>query len=109
MQRRLDPAHVQMVSRIGEPARDFSFPGPLLETPKWWIVHGFDEDLNLATRNAAKDMMTLLHEHVGLSRNDAYSLMSVAGDFAITQVVDGRQGAHVRIPRAVFPVRAARG
>jgi acetamidase/formamidase len=83
--------------------RDFHFPGPLLETPKYWIVHGFDEDLNVATRNASLDMLGLLNEHVGLSRNDAYSLMSVAADFAITQVVDGRQGAHVRIPRNIFP------
>jgi acetamidase/formamidase len=89
--------------------RDFSFPGPLLETPKHWIAHGFDEDLNVATRNAALDMLGLLTEHAGLSRNDAYSLMSVAADFAITQVVDGRQGAHVRIPRSLFPVRPAGG
>ena len=43
---------------------------------------------------------------MGLSRNDAYSLMSVASDYAITQVVDGRQGAHVRIPRSIFPRKA---
>ena len=78
------------------------FPGPLLETPKYWIVHGFDEDLNVAMRSAALDMLGLLTEHVGLSRNDAYSLMSVAADFAVTQVVDGRQGVHVRIPRGLF-------
>jgi acetamidase/formamidase len=89
--------------------RDFSFPGPLLETPKYWIAHGFDEDLNVATRNAALDMLGLLTEHAGLSRDDAYSLMSVAADFAVTQVVDGRQGAHVRIPRSLFPVRTAKG
>ena len=29
--------------------------------------------------------------------------MSVAADFAVTQVVDGRQGVHVRIPRGIFP------
>jgi acetamidase/formamidase len=83
--------------------KDFAFPSPLLETPKNWIVHGFDEDLNKAMRNASLDMLTLLTEHVGLSRNDGYSLMSVAADFAVTQVVDGRQGIHVRIPRDIFP------
>jgi acetamidase/formamidase len=85
--------------------QDFTFPGPLLETPNYWIVHGFDEDLNVATRNAALDMLGLLNAHMGLSRNDAYSLMSVAADFAITQVVDGRQGAHVRMPRSIFPAK----
>jgi len=83
--------------------KDFTFPGPLLETPNYWIVHGFDEDLNLATRKASLDMLGLLNAHMGLSRSDAYSLMSVAADFAITQVVDGRQGAHVRMPRSIFP------
>jgi acetamidase/formamidase len=87
--------------------RDFHFPSPLLETPNYWIVHGFDEDLNVATRNASLDMLELLHSEMGLSKNDAYSLMSVAADFAITQVVDGRQGAHVRIPRSVFPRKTA--
>ncbi|HWF00126.1 MAG TPA: acetamidase/formamidase family protein [Caulobacteraceae bacterium] len=83
--------------------RDFHFSGPLLETPKYWIVHGFDEDLNVATRHAATGMLSLLADHMGLKAKDAYSLMSVAGDFAVTQVVDGRQGAHVRIPRSIFP------
>jgi acetamidase/formamidase len=82
--------------------KDFSFPSPLLETPNWWIVHGFDEDLNVAMRAASLDMLGLLTEHRGLSRNDAYSLMSVAADFGVTQVVDGRQGVHVRIPRTIF-------
>jgi formamidase len=29
--------------------------------------------------------------------------MSVAADFGVTQVVDTRQGVHVRIGRALFP------
>ncbi|CAN7171086.1 acetamidase/formamidase family protein [Caulobacter sp. LjRoot300] len=83
--------------------KDFIAPGPLLETPKWWIVHGFHEDLNVAMKDASLNMLTLLSDHVGLSRNDAYSLMSVASDFGVTQVVDGKQGCHVRIPRDIFP------
>jgi len=82
--------------------KDFSFRSPLLETPKTWIVHGFDEDLDVAMRQASLDMLSLLTDHRGLSRNDAYSLMSVAADFGVTQVVDGRQGIHVRMPRDIF-------
>ena len=85
--------------------KDFAFPSPLLETPTDWIVHGFDTDLNVAMRNASLDMLGLLTDHRGLSRVDAYSLMSVAADFAVTQVVDGRQGIHCRIPRGIFPPR----
>lgn len=85
--------------------KDFHFPSPLLETPTDWFVHGFDPDLNVAMRNASLDMLGLLTEHRGLSRVDAYSLMSVAADFGVTQVVDGRQGIHVRMPRGIFPPR----
>lgn len=83
--------------------RDFSFPSPLLRTPDSFITHGFDEDLDQAMRNASLEMLRLLTEHRGLSRDDAYSLMSVAADFSVTQVVDGRQGVHARICHAVFP------
>jgi acetamidase/formamidase len=89
--------------------RDFTFPSPLLETPESWIVHGFHEDLNVAMRTAALDMLTLLTEHRHLSKDDAYSLMSVAADFGVTQVVDQRQGIHVSIPRAIFAADADRG
>jgi acetamidase/formamidase len=85
--------------------RDFSFPSALLRKPECWMTHGFDEDLNQAMRNASLEMLRLLTEHRGLSRDDAHSLMSVAADFAVTQVVDGRQGVHARICRAVFPPR----
>jgi acetamidase/formamidase len=87
--------------------RDFHFPSPLLETPRHWMTHGFHEDLNLAMREASLRMLALLTDEVGLSGEDAYSLMSVAADFAVTQVVDGRQGCHARIPRAIFPPRDA--
>jgi len=83
--------------------KDFDFPSPLLETPRNWIVHGFGEDLDQAMKNASLDMLHLLSEHQGLSRNDAYSLMSVAADFGVTQVVDGTLGVHVRVDRGMFP------
>jgi acetamidase/formamidase len=83
--------------------KDFTFPSPLLETAAEWIVHGFDPDLNVAMKSASLDMLRLLTDLRGVSRDDAYSLMSVAADFAVTQVVDQRQGVHVRIPRSVFP------
>jgi acetamidase/formamidase len=53
-------------------------------------------------KSASVDMLHLLTEHQGLSRTDAYSLMSVASDFGVTQVVDGTQGIHCRIDRRIF-------
>ncbi len=87
--------------------KDFQFPSPLLETPEHWIVHGFGDDLDQAMRGASLDMIKLLNEHQGLSRTDAYSLMSVAADFGVTQVVDGTQGVHVKIDRGIFPSKGS--
>jgi acetamidase/formamidase len=83
--------------------KDLNVPSPLLETPTDWICHGFDDDLNVAMRKASLEMLNLLTNSQNLSRNDAYSLMSVAADFGVTQVVDGKQGIHVRIGRGIFP------
>ncbi|MES1973466.1 MAG: acetamidase/formamidase family protein [Pseudomonadota bacterium] len=82
--------------------KDFKFPSPLLETKDCWIVHGFGADLDQAMKSASLDMIHLLHEHQGLSKVDAYSLMSIAADFGVTQVVDGTQGIHCRIDRQIF-------
>ncbi|MGC6400272.1 acetamidase/formamidase family protein [Sphingomonas sp. FW199] len=87
--------------------KDFSFPSPLLETGDCWIVHGFGADLDQAMKCASMDMLHLLTEHQGLSRNDAYSLMSVASDFGVTQVVDGTQGIHCRIDRRIFGAKGS--
>jgi formamidase len=88
--------------------KDMPLSSPLLETADYWIVHGFDEDLDLATRYASREMLRLLTEHRQLSRDDAYSLMSVAADYAVTQVVDGKQGIHIKIPRSIFPPKPPR-
>jgi len=82
---------------------DLAFPSPLLQTPEDWIVHGFGDDLDAAMRAAALDMLEFLTAVRGLSRQDAYSLMSVAVDFAVTQVVNGTKGVHARIARDVLP------
>jgi len=43
-----------------------------------------------------------------MSADDAYSLMSVACDFTVTQVVDGRKGVHGGIPKGVIWTGAKR-
>lgn len=75
---------------------------PLLETPDSWIIHAFDEDLNKATRKAAREAIEFLCEFYGLSREDAYSLLSVAADFSHTQVVNGNRGVHLSIPKSTL-------
>jgi formamidase len=54
-------------------------------------------------RAAADNMLTLLTSR-GLSRDDAYSLMSVAVDFGVTQVVDQRRGIHAGVAKSLLRV-----
>lgn len=82
--------------------RDLGFAHPVLETPTGWTVHGFGDDLDEAMRQASLRMIELLGTQFGLGRDDAYSLMSVACDFTVTQVVDQRQGVHARVDKRLF-------
>jgi formamidase len=66
-------------------------------------VHGFGDDLDEAMLAASRRTIDLLGQRYGLSRDDAYSLLSVACDFTVTQVVDGRKGIHASFAKAMFP------
>lgn len=83
--------------------RDLPFTVPVLETATDMVVHGFGDTLDDAMKAAAVRTLDVLQEHFGLTAADAYSFMSVAVDFTVTQVVDQRQGVHGRIDKRCFP------
>lgn len=72
---------------------------PVLETPREWICHGFSEDLDEAVRECVLETIGLLQRKWGITREEAYSICSVAGDLRVTQVVDGVKGAHMAVRR----------
>jgi acetamidase/formamidase len=82
---------------------DMEISTPVLETNDHWMIHGFNKDLDEATRQAALNAAEFLHDNKRLSRSDAYSLLSVAADFQTTQVVNGVKGMHCRISKDIFP------
>ena len=82
--------------------RGLGVTSPLLETADQWVTHGFGADLDEAMRMAAEQMLWLMTTHLGLSRDDAYSLASVAVDLGITQVVDGTLGCHASLARSII-------
>jgi len=94
---------------------------PLLETKEEWVVHGFSyprylsdlganaqneiftkSSVDLAMRDAFRKMRSFLMHTQNLSEDEAISLMSVAVDFGITQVVDGNWGVHASLQKGVF-------
>lgn len=77
-------------------------PYPRAETPTSYISMGFDDDLSNATRKALRNMIDFLVETKGMTRDDAYMLVSVAGDVEITELVDRNKGVHVVLPKLLF-------
>ncbi len=77
-------------------------PYPRAETPTHYIAMGFDDDLSNATRKALRNMIDFLVSKRHMSRDDAYMLISVAGDVEVTELVDRNKGVHVTVAKALF-------
>ena len=82
--------------------KNIKTPYPRAETPTAFIAMGFDDDLSEATRKAVRNMIDFLVTAKKMSRDDAYMLISVAGDVEITELVDRNKGVHVVLPKALF-------
>ena len=94
---------------------------PMIETAEDWVMSGFSypnyladlgaaaqsdifakSSIDLAMRDAYRKMRGFLMQAKKLTEDEAISLMSIAVDFGITQVVDGNWGVHAIIKKNVF-------
>jgi acetamidase/formamidase len=75
---------------------------PRAETDTHFISMGTDVDLTAATRIAIQEMVDFLAATKKMDKHQAYQLTSLAGDVAITQLVDGTMGVHVEMPKSIF-------
>jgi acetamidase/formamidase len=75
---------------------------PRAETATDYITMATDEDLVKATKTAIQEMIDFLVAEKNLDNLAAYQLTSVAGNVAITQLVDGKVGVHVKMPKEIF-------
>jgi acetamidase/formamidase len=55
---------------------------------------GFNADLDLAMKQALREMIELITGRSALSREQAYVTCSLAVDFRVTQTVNGEKGVH---------------
>ena len=88
---------LQLVVRKG-----MTLAWPRAETKTDYISMGTDEDLTKATKIAIQEMIDFLVATKGLDTLAAYQLTSVAGNVAITQLVDQKVGVHVKMPKEIF-------
>jgi acetamidase/formamidase len=83
--------------------KDMKLVWPRAETSTDFISMASDEDLKVATTIAIQEMIDFLAATRGLTKHEAYQLVSIAGNVAITQLVDKPvYGVHVRMPRGIF-------
>ncbi|MEP7117744.1 MAG: acetamidase/formamidase family protein [Acidobacteriota bacterium] len=76
---------------------------PRAETPTDYISMGTDPDLAVATKIAIQEMVDFLARTRKLTKHEAYQLVSVAGNVAVTQLVDKpTHGVHVKMPKSIF-------
>ncbi len=83
--------------------KDMTLTWPRAETATDYISMATDPDLVVATKTAIQQMVDFLVETKGLTRQQAYQLTSIAGNVAITQLVDlPNLGVHVTMPKNIF-------
>ena len=81
--------------------KDLRFDYPRAETPTHYMTMAMDPDLDQCVVRALRDMIVLLGEKRNLSREDAYTLCSLAADLRVTQTVNGSKGIHCMIAKTV--------
>lgn len=83
--------------------KDMKLAWPRAETPTDYISMATDPDLTVATRGAIQEMIDFLVAEKHLTQHQAYQLVSIAGNVAVTQLVDKpNHGVHVRLPKSIF-------
>jgi acetamidase/formamidase len=83
--------------------KDMKLTWPRAETATDFISMATDPDLAVATRGAIQEMVDFLAAAKKLTKHQAYQVVSLAGNVAVTQLVDKPNlGVHVRMPKSIF-------
>lgn len=83
--------------------KDMKLTWPRAETATHYISMATDPDLTIATKTAIQEMIDFLAAAKGLTKHQAYQLVSIAGDVSMTQLVDKPNvGVHVKLPKSLF-------
>lgn len=84
--------------RQGEDA----FTWPITENSTHWIISGLNVDLYAAMKLASRNAIDFLVNTQGLSREESYQLLSMVGDFKVTEAVNVIKNVSVHIPKDAF-------
>jgi acetamidase/formamidase len=83
--------------------KDMKLTWPRAETATDYITMATDPDLAAATKGAIQEMIDFVAATRNMTKHQAYQLVSIAGNVAVTQLVDKPNlGVHVRLPKSIF-------
>ncbi len=83
--------------------KDMKLTWPRAETSTDYISMATDPDLAVATKGAIQEMVDFLVATKKLTKHQAYQVVSLAGNVAVTQLVDKPNlGVHVKMPKSIF-------
>src|SRR3984957_19057135 len=83
--------------------KDMKLKWPRAETATDYISMATDPELATATKTAIQEMIDFVAVQRKLTKHQAYQLVSLAGNVAVTQLVDKpNYGVHVRMPKSIF-------
>lgn len=75
---------------------------PLRETPRYYVQHAANRDLNIAMDTASRNMIQWLEKEKGIPRLDAYGLASAAMDCRVGDVWGAEKHVHCLIPKSMW-------
>lgn len=75
---------------------------PTAETPQYFVSVGTDADANKAMDAASMGVIEQLQQQKGLSRLDAYGLVSVAMDCRVGEMTDAKKSIHCVLPKSLW-------
>lgn len=91
-------ARIQLTVR-----KDMKLTWPRAETATDYISMATDPDLTVATKVAIQEMVDFVAATRKMTKHEAYQLVSIAGNVAVTQLVDKPNvGVHVKLPKSIF-------
>ena len=89
-----------ILHRHAEGAETLRFPRA--ETPTHFITMGLNVDLDLAMKQALREMIAFICGRSKLTAAEAYQFCSLAVDFHVTQTVNGEKGVHGMLKRGLL-------
>ncbi|HEY1746842.1 MAG TPA: acetamidase/formamidase family protein [Xanthobacteraceae bacterium] len=82
--------------------KNLAYRLPRAETASHYLTFGFDADLDVAAKQALRELIDWVVVLAGIAPGEAYALCSIVADLRVTQTVNGIKGVHAMMAKSVI-------